>query len=185
MNLPSAKKEVRTNILILLFVLATVIVFISYLATHFTGETGIRSDKGITFCQPENAPPSEQKCYFTSHWHVHADIKVCGETKIFPYETGDLEKLHTHVETNKFHFHGFLPVDPITKQITDKSQLKMSNLFTELKIPIAPDGIYNFKNGNVCPNGKIGSLKVLINGIEQKDFLNYILENEDHITIEF
>lgn len=185
MNSPSAKKEVRTNIIILLFVLATVIVFVSYLATHFTGETGTKSDEGITFCQPENAPPAEQKCYFTGHHHVHADIKVCGETKIFPYETGDLEKLHTHVQTNKVHFHGLLPVDPTTKQITDKSQLKMSNLFAELKIPIAPDGIYNFKNGDKCPDGRIGFLKVLINGTEQIDFLNYILKDGDHISIEF
>lgn len=186
MNAAPAKKEVRTNIIILLFVLATVIIFVSYLATHFTGETGIKSDKGITFCQPENAPPTEQKCYFTAHWHVHFDtIKICDQTKIFPYETGDLQKLHTHVETNKIHWHGFLPVNPVTKQITDESQLKLSNLFAELKIPIAPDGIYNFKNGNRCPSGRVGSLKILINGAEQKDFLNYIWKDGDHIVIEF
>ena len=193
MNIAPAKKEVRTNIIILLFVLATVIIFVSYLATHFTGETGIKSDKGITFCQPirqaqgepENAPPREQKCYFTAHWHVHADIKICDETKIFPYETGDLQKLHTHVETNKIHWHGLLPVDPVTRQITDESQLKLSNLFTELKIPIANDGIYSFKNGDACLNGRVGSLKVIINNTEQKDFLNYILKDGDHIKIEF
>jgi len=185
MSKTSAKKEIRTNIVILLFVLATVIIFVSYLATHFTGETGIRSDKGITFCQPENAPPEQQKCFFTAHQHMHMNIKVCDETKILPYETGDLQKLHTHVETGKFHFHGLLPVDPVTKQITDESQLKLSNLFAELKILIANDGIYNFKNGDVCPDGRIGSLKTLINDTEQKDFLNYILKDGDHISIEF
>lgn len=184
-NAAPAKKEVRTNILILLFVLAAVIIFVSYLATHFTGETGIKSDEGITFCQPENAPPEQQKCYFTGHHHVHADIKVCDQTKIFPYETGDLEKLHTHVETNKVHFHGLLPVDPGTKEITDESQLKLSNLFAELKIPIVSDGIYSFKNGDACPDGRIGSLKVLVNDVEQEDFLNYILKDGNHITIRF
>jgi hypothetical protein len=185
MNQTSAKKEVRTNIVILLFVLATVIIFVSYLATHFTGETGIKSDKGIIFCQPENAPPAEQKCYFTMHWHVHADIKVCDETKIFPYETGDLETLHTHVETNKIHWHGLLPVDPVTRAVTDYSQMKMSILFSELKVPISNNGIYDFKNGDSCPNGRIGNLKVSVNGQEQKDFLNYILKDGDHISIEF
>ncbi len=185
MNTATSKKEVRTNIIILLFVLATVIIFVSYLATHFTGETGIKSDKGITFCQPENAPQDQQKCYFTAHWHVHADIKVCNETKLLPYETGDLGKLHTHVETNKIHWHGLLPVDPVTKKITDYSQMKMSNLFLELKVPVAADRIYDFKNGATCPDGRIGNLKVSVNGQEQKDFLNYILKDGDHISIEF
>lgn len=185
MNNTSAKKEIRANILILLFVLAAVIIFVSYLATHFTGETGIKSDKGITFCQPENAPPEQQKCFFTAHWHVHTDIKVCGEPKVLSYETGDLEKLHTHVETNKVHWHGLLPVDPVTRSITDDSQMKMSNLFSELKVPVATDGIYAFKNGDRCPDGRIGNLKVSINGQEKQYFLNYILKDSDHILIEF
>lgn len=185
MTTPSAKKETRTNIIILLFVAATVIVFVSYLATHFTGETGILSDKGITFCQPENAPPDRQKCYFTAHWHAHADIKVCDQVRVLPYETGDLEKFHTHVETNKFHWHGLLPVNPATREITDYSQMKMSNLFSELKVPISSDGIYTFKNGDTCPDGRVGNLKVSVNGAEQKDFLNYILKDDDHISIEF
>lgn len=185
MKSTSAKKEVRTNIVILLFVLATVIIFVSYLATHFTGETGIRSDKGIIFCQPENAPPEQQKCYFTAHQHMQMDIKVCGEAKILPYETGDLQKLHTHVETGKVHFHGLLPVDPVTRAVTDYSQMTMSNLFSELKVPISNNGIYDFKNGDSCPNARIGNLKVSVNGQEQKDFLNYILKDSDHISIEF
>lgn len=185
MSNPTAKKEIRANIVILLFVAATVIIFVSYLATHFTGETGIRSDKGITFCQPENAPPDQQKCFFTAHWHVHADIKVCGEKKLFSYETGDLKKLHTHVETNKVHWHGLLPAVPITKEITDYSQMKMSNLFAELKVPVSADEIYNFKNGDTCPNGRVGNLKVSVNDQEQPDFLNYILKDGDHISVEF
>jgi hypothetical protein len=185
MNNPIVKKEIRANILILLFVLATVIIFVSYLATHFTGETGIKSDKGIAFCQPENAPPDQQKCFFTAHWHVHADIKICSEPKILSYETGDLEKLHTHVETNKVHWHGLLQTDPITKEITDYSQMKMSNLFAELKVPVANNGIYNFKNGDTCPDGRTGNLEVLVNGQDQQDFLNYILKDGDHISIEF
>lgn len=185
MNPISAKKEVRSNIVILLFVLATVIIFVSYLATHFTGETGIRSDKGITFCQPENAPPDQQKCYFTAHGHVHFDIKVCDEPKVLPFETGSLEKLHTHVETNKVHWHGLLPVDPVSKKITDYPNLKLRDAFLELKVPISEAGIYNFKNGDVCPNGRIGKLRTQINGKEDQEFLNYTVKDGDHITIEF
>jgi hypothetical protein len=61
----------------------------------------------------------------------------------------------------------------------------MSNLFSELKVPISNNGIYDFKNGDSCPNGRIGNLKISVNGQEQKDFLNYILKDGDHISIEF
>ncbi len=193
MNPTSAKKEVRINIVILLFVLATVIIFVSYLATHFTGETGIRSDKGITFCQPirqaqgkpKNPPPDQQKCFFTAHWHTQFDVKICDETKLLPYETGDLVKLHTHVETDKVHWHGLLPVDPKTKEVTDYSDLQLRNVFAQLKVPVTENEAYGYKNGDQCPNGRTGEVKVLVNDQEQKDFMNYTLKNHDKVSIRF
>lgn len=180
-----SKKETRTNILVLLFVLALLTIFISFLATHFTGESGVKSDKGIVFCQPENAPVEQQKCFFTAHWHFHFDIEVCGQKKILPFEKGDLQKLHNHVEKNKVHWHGLLPANPKTKNITDFSDVKLSNVFKELSVPITSNSIYDFKNGDKCPDGATGSLKFFVNNEEKKDFMNYILKDKDKITIEF
>lgn len=180
-----AKKQIRTNILVVLFVLALLTVFISFLATHFTGESGVKSDEGIVFCQPENAPIEKQKCFFTAHGHIHFDIEVCGQKKILPFETGDLQKLHTHIETNKVHWHALLPVDKSTRNITDYSDLKLSSLFKELKISFTNEGIYDVKNGNKCPNGKIGKLRVFVNGDEKEDYTNYIVKDKDKITIKF
>lgn len=180
------KRKVRTDIITLLFVLALATVSISFLfAFHFTGEASIKSEEGIVFCQPENAPPESQKCFFTAHWHMIFDVKICGETKIFPFETGELTKLHTHVETNKVHWHGLLPVDPFTKNITDFSDLKLGNIFSELKIPISNEGIYNFKNGDKCPDGTPGQLRVFVNGEQKENFLDYVLRDGDRIKAEF
>lgn len=184
-NPKQTKREVRTNILILVFALALIIISISYLAAHFTGESGIKTEEALTFCQPENASPDQQKCYFTAHWHFHFDAKICDETKLLPYETADLLKLHTHVETDKVHFHGLLPVDPKTKEITDYSDLKLRNVFAQLKVPVKENEVYGYKDGDTCPNGRTGELKVLVNGEEQKDFMNYILKNSDKVTIRF
>lgn len=179
------KRELRTNVIILLFVLAALTIFISYLATHFTGETGVKSDEGLTFCEPENAPLDKQKCYFTAHRHFHFDINVCGEKRILSYETGDLQKAHTHVETGKIHWHGLLPVDPETQEVTDYSQLELRNMFAELKIPASESSIYNYKNGDKCPSGETGELKVFINGEEKQNFLDYIVKDKDKIKVEF
>lgn len=179
------RREVRINILILLFVLAAATIFISYLATHFTGETGVKSDQGLTFCEPENAPADKQKCYFTAHWHAHFDINICDQKKILPFEIGDLQKAHTHVETNKLHWHGLLPVDPKTEQITDHSQLQLKSVFAELKIPISDNGIYEYKNGDKCPDGRTGNLVVTINGQQKQDFLDYEVKDKDKIETKF
>jgi len=181
----ASKKQIRTNILVLLFVLVLLTIFISFLATHFTGESGVKSDKGIVFCQPENAPIERQKCFFTAHWHFHFDMNVCGQKKILLFETGDLQKLHTHVEKNKVHWHGVLPADQKTKNITDFSDLKLSNVFKQLNIPITSNSIYNFKSGGTCPDGKTATLKVFVNNEQKKDFMDYILKDKDKIAIEF
>lgn len=179
------KREVRINILVLVFSLALIIISISYLAAHFTGESGIESEKELIFCQPENAPSDQQKCYFTAHWHTQFDVKICDETKLLAYETGDLVKLHTHVETDKVHWHGLLPVDPKTKETTDYSDLQLRNVFAQLKVPITENEVYGYKNGDTCPNGRKGELKVSVNDQEQKDFMNYTLKNHDKVTIRF
>lgn len=179
------KREVRTNILILVFALALIIISVSYLAAHFTGESGIKSEEALTFCQPENASPKQQKCFFTAHWHTQFDVKICDETKLLPYEKGDLVKLHTHVETDKVHWHGLLPVDPKRKEITDYSDLKLRNVFAQLKVPVSENEAYGYKNGETCPNSRTGEVKVLVNDKEQKDFMNYRLKNNDKVSIRF
>ncbi len=179
------RKEVRTNIIILLFALTLMVIFASYLATHFTGESGIKSEQGLTFCQPEDAPPEQQRCYFTAHWHTFFDVKICGQPRVLPFETGDLLRLHTHVETNKVHWHGLLPVDPFTKQITDFSGLRLRNVFEELKIPVANGGIYGFKDGDRCPDGRPGRWRILVNDEEASEGMNYVLKDKDRIIMEF
>ena len=184
-NASKSKREVRTNIIILVFALALIVVSISYLAAHFTGESGIESERELTFCQPENAPPDQQKCYFTAHWHINFDVKICDETKLLAYETGDLKELHTHVETDKVHWHGLLPVDPKTKEITDYSSLQLKSVLAQLKAPITEDEAYGYKNGDACPNGIISEVKVLVDDKEEKDFMDYTLKNNDKVTVRF
>ncbi len=50
------------------------------------------------------------------------------------FEEGELEGQHTHSEPNKLHWHGLIPVDPKTKEVTDWSALEVQKIVTDFKL---------------------------------------------------
>lgn len=123
-----------SNILLIVFVIAGLIAFF-YVANRFSGgEKGVSTEKPITTCQPENAPPDKQKCYYTAHSHLSLRVQIDGKTQDLSFEKGDLQKSHTHAEKNKIHWHATLPVDPKTKKVTDYSSLKLKKVLDEFQI---------------------------------------------------
>ena len=178
-------KKYWGNLLLISFGLGGIIAAF-YVANFFKQEEiDIRSQKPIIFCQPENAEPEKQKCYFTSHVDVYLTIKSWGQEKTLPFETGNLTKSHLHAEKNKIHWHGLIPVDPKKKEFEDKTQLTLGQAMDDLGIPFDKDRLYNFKNGDLGPNGKPGILKMFINGQPSFEFRDYVRKPEDHIEVIF
>ena len=60
-----------------------------------------QSEKPLVICQPQNAPPEQQKCNWTAH--IHATVRLFSGGKEIPvkFEEGVLEGQHTHSEPNK------------------------------------------------------------------------------------
>lgn len=178
-------KKYWGNLLLIGFGLGGIIAAF-YIASFFKQEeTAIRSQEPIIFCQPENAEPEKQKCYFTSHIDVYLPIKIWGQEKVLPFEKGDLTKSHLHAEKNKIHWHSLISVDPKTKELEDKTRLTLGQALDDLGIPFDKDHLYNFKNGDVGPNGKSGILKMFVNGQSNFEFRDYVRKPEDHIELIF
>lgn len=158
-----------------------------YVANFFKHvETGIRSQKPIIFCQPQDASAQNQLCFYTSHIDIYLTIKIWGEERTLPFEKGDLTKAHTHADKNKVHWHSLIPVNPTTREL--ERQLILSEYIDDLGIPFADDRIYNFKNGDVGPNGKPGFLKMLVEGKPRNELRNFIIDNAlfgQHIELVF
>lgn len=155
-----------SNIVLIVFVIAGLVAFF-YVANRFSGgEKSVSTEKPITTCQPENAPLDKQKCYYTAHLHIVLNVIVDGKKVDLHFEKGSLQKSHTHAEENKIHWHATLPVDPQTKQITDYSSLKLKAVLDELQI--------NYQGKKV---------KVLINGQEKSEGLDYIWQDGDNVEI--
>ncbi len=155
-----------SNVLIIGFVVIGLIAFF-YVANRFGGgEKGVTTEKPITTCQPENAPPEKQKCYYTAHIHMNLHVINGGQTVDLSFEKGDLQKSHTHAEKNKIHWHVTLPVDPKSKQITDYSPLRLKAVLDEFQI--------NYQ-------GK--KINVLVNGQEKSEGVDYIWQDGDTVEV--
>jgi hypothetical protein len=155
-----------------------------YMAGFFKAEEqGVRSQKPIIFCQPQNAPPQQQKCFFTSHVDIYLTIKIWGEEKNLPFEKGDLTKAHTHADRNKIHWHSLIPVDPVTRRL--ERELTLGEELDDLSIPFDKDRIFNFKNGDIGPAGKAGTLKMFVEGKPNFEFRDFVTQPEQHISLIF
>lgn len=123
-----------SNIILIIFVIVGLITFF-YIANRFSGgEKDVSTEKPITTCQPEKAPPEKQKCYWTAHIHMTLNVTINGQKQDLSFEKGELHEGHTHAEKGKIHWHATLPVDPKTKQITDYSDLKLKAVLDEFGV---------------------------------------------------
>ncbi len=101
-----------------------------------------QSEKPLVICNPPNVSPEQQKCNWTAH--IHFMLKVFKGSEVVPlkFEQGELSAQHTHSEINKIHWHGLIPVNSKTKEVTDWSVLEVQKIPTDLKLNI--EGIPKF-----------------------------------------
>jgi hypothetical protein len=116
---------------IILLVIAAVAGFF-WIVKFFGSGEGVESEKPAVVCKPQNASPEQQECFWTAH--VHATVRVFRGGKEIPvrFEEGKLEGQHTHSEPNKIHWHGLIPVDSKTKEVTDWSVLEVQRIVADL-----------------------------------------------------
>ena len=162
------------NITPLVFIIAAVIGFF-WIASFLGSGEKVQSEKPLVICQPQNALPDQsssaeatagkQKCFWTAH--IHAHVQVFKNEKELPvrFEEGKLEGQHTHSEPNKLHWHGLIPVDPKTKEVTDWSALEVRQFVAHINL------------------SQEGALKFIVNGKEVEP--SYIWKDGDTIEIRY
>lgn len=155
----------KTKAVLLLLLISGIIGGLFWLGSFLGSGEKVQSEKPIVICQPQNVPPSEQKCFWTAH--THAAVKAFkGDTEIpIGFEKGTLEEEHTHAEADTLHWHGLIPVDPISKEVKDWSALRVGNVPGDLKLSVA------------------GTPKFIVNGKEVEP--SYIWQDGDAIEIHY
>lgn len=128
---------------------------------------------------------AQGRCFWTDHIHTLVLINICGtEINLSKFE-GPLSEAHTHPEDNVIHWHDKLEINPDTKEFLDPTPLTLSAALQNLDISFSAQQIADKKNGDACPDGTLGNLKMLVNGVSNQDFDKYKWKDKDIIYIIF
>jgi hypothetical protein len=128
------------------------------------------------------------------HWHADVDVIICGKEFNLPEASqGGLigtPYMHTHDrDVNKRSLAGSDGNGVIHSEGLIKTQPQEHTLVAFMqRINVRPfneEGILDRKNGDKCPDGNPGTLKVFVNDQQMKSFMNYIPRNGDFIRVEF
>ena len=118
------------------------------------------------------------------HWHAYPTVTVCGEKKELPYPLQGImgvERLHTHGPPENY-VH-------IEQAANNPDDIKLGKYFDYLNVKFAANSIswgsVNVKNGDKCPDGIEGKLKVSVNGKEISDPRNLVIQDQQKIDIVF
>jgi hypothetical protein len=130
-------------------------------------------------------PPSlpGQKQFGGDHWHAAVGVYICNEFVPNIVNEADPKGIHTHGD-------GVVHIHPFTKAASGRNAtfgvfaetvgLKVSE--TRVQMP----GGKNYKNGDACPDGKKGTLKVYLNKDERPgDPRKIRLRDRDSLVIAF
>ncbi len=110
------------------------------------------------------------------HWHMPISYDLCGDTAQLQ-DSGKHGKLHGHND-GKIHVEWFIDAN-------NRSETLWS-FFQSANIPFSQNQIWKYKNGDTCPwSDTPWKVRVLVNGNENKDFENYILNDKDDIKVIF
>lgn len=114
------------------------------------------------------------------HWHATYEVVICGEKQEqYPQTPGGV---HTHGD-GQIHIH---PHTPLETGQNANVRLFFSSLNGELKPDyIKLPGGKEYSNGDKCPDGKEGSLKIIVNEKETEEKERYPIKDGDKISIEF
>ena len=159
-----------------------VIIIIALAALAYSLSETLKQDQGLGIVTCVNSTT----CYWTAHIHAYLPISICGNDFRLPIEVGALNGPHTHEEKNIAHWHDRLPYDQKTSSITNTEPLTLGAFSEAVKINLDNDRINDKKNGDLCPDGTTGTLKIFVNGKYYSDNIkDYIWRNRDVISIFF
>ncbi len=127
----------------------------------------------------------DDKCVKTFHIHADIHIELCGQTLSLPREHGPLSGAHTHKELNYIHFHERLDYDPKSGQLINDTALRLETFMNAFDLKFNNECIGQYCNGDMCPDGHQGILKMHVNGQPNMNYERYAWKDKDKIQILF
>lgn len=127
------------------------------------------------------------------HWHADVNVIVCGENRKLPEGLPGsfigTERLHTHDKAQNINSlpgsdgNGIVHTEGNVRALPQEHTL--GKFMSNIGVRFGNETIMDKKNGDTCPDGSVGTVKVFLNGNPLGDPVNYLLRDKDLIRIEF
>lgn len=114
------------------------------------------------------------------HWHARYAVVICGVPRPqFPTTQGGV---HTHGD-------GVIHIHPQSRAETGRNA-NLRRFFESAGVTLARNRIEfpggtRYRNGDRCPDGTAGSLRLVVNGKTSDAFERYVPQDRDTIIVEF
>jgi len=113
------------------------------------------------------------------HWHATPLISVCGENIPIPVTVPGRHLgtplLHTH-EDKQIHIEG---------NVSSPSEITLGLFMANVGMKFSSTKLIDKSNGDVCSNGQVGQVKLLVNGVENNEFENYVIREGNTLEMKF
>ncbi len=133
-------------------------------------------------------PKPEQKNYDVGglsfplgniHWHATPTIAICGENVSLPKPAPG-----QHLGSGLLHMHDDM-LFHIEGSVSSPSQITLGAMMSNIGKSFSQTTLLGKKNGDPCPTGKEGNVQLIVNGVENSEFENYIIKDGDKIEMHF
>lgn len=104
------------------------------------------------------------------HWHADLEIEICGE----PYFLPTIEGFSNQVGTELVHTHEDMRIH-VEGPVMEEEDASLGAFFEEQGVPFSAAEIADKKNGDLCPDGKPGKVRIFINSQEIFEFDRHII----------
>ncbi len=127
--------------------------------------------------EPSTGQPMTQGAV---HWHADLKIFTCGEFR----DLSNLGSGSTHVGTPVLHTHGDNKIH-VEGQVDQPEDISLASYFDAINKEFSNNTILDKTNGDECPDGEPGEVKLFVNGERNYEYDNYVVQNGDSIKITF
>ena len=105
------------------------------------------------------------------HWHADFEIHICGEKFVLPNPTG----IANRVGTETVHHHGDYRIH-LEGVMKEREDAALGKFFDAINVTFSNERIMSMDNGDYCPDGKKGAVKMFVNGeLYSGDYRDYVI----------
>ncbi len=115
------------------------------------------------------------------HWHASLQVFTCATYREMPKPVGGE---NAHLGTPLLHTHkdGLIHIEG---RVYKKNDIMFGQYMENIGVRFSNDTILNYKNGDGCSDGKENKVKMFVNGEENFDYIEYVLNDGDKIEIRY